>query len=146
MGWLRAGAPCVPLEPHSHRAPHRHDAIRGDDRTRAEYPQCGVFGCDAFVHQDRTQRDTTFSPKAEPGIYLGHDSRQNCAVVRMLHTGKTVRVKDVLFREGSFTARASRAQWTRRREVKNLDLADVNEESSREMMTKHHRCSPPEHE
>jgi Chromo (CHRromatin Organisation MOdifier) domain/Zinc knuckle len=62
----------------------------------------GVFGCDAFVHQDRSQRDTTFSPKAEPGIYLGHDFEQNCAVVHMLHTGKAQRVKDVLFREGSF--------------------------------------------
>ena len=48
----------------------------------------GVFGCDAWVHQDRLQRDTTFSPKALPGIYLGHDSERNCAVVRMVHTGK----------------------------------------------------------
>jgi len=62
----------------------------------------GVFGCDAFVHMDRTQRDATFSPKAEPGIYLGHDSVQNCPAVYMLRTGKTLKVKDVLFREGSF--------------------------------------------
>lgn len=62
----------------------------------------GVFGCDAFVHQDRSQRDTTFSPKAEPGVYLGHESARNCSVVRMLKTGKTVYVKDVIFREGSF--------------------------------------------
>ena len=62
----------------------------------------GVFGCDAFVHMDRTQRDTTFSPKAEPGIYLGHDSVQNCPTVYMLRTGKTLKVKDVLFREESF--------------------------------------------
>jgi hypothetical protein len=62
----------------------------------------GVFGCDAFVHQDRSQRDTTFSPKAEPGVYLGHDSGRNCSVVRMLSTGKMAYVKDVIFREGSF--------------------------------------------
>jgi hypothetical protein len=62
----------------------------------------GVFGCDAFVHQDRSQRDTTFSPKAEPGVYLGHDSGRNCSVVRMLSTGKIAYVKDVIFREGSF--------------------------------------------
>ena len=62
----------------------------------------GVFGCDALVHQDRTQRDTTFSAKAEPGIYLGHDFKQNCAVVHMLRTGKAQFVKDVIFREGSF--------------------------------------------
>jgi transposase InsO family protein len=62
----------------------------------------GVFGCDAFVHQDRSQRDTTFSPKAEPGVYLGHDAARNCSVVRMLNSGKTAYVKDVIFREGSF--------------------------------------------
>jgi len=62
----------------------------------------GVFGCDAFVHQDRTQRDTTFSAKAAPGIYLGHDFDQNCAVVKMLSTGKVLLAKDVIFREGSF--------------------------------------------
>jgi hypothetical protein len=62
----------------------------------------GVFGCDAFVHMDRSQRDTTFSPKAEPGIYLGHNSVQNCPTVYMLRSGKTLKVKDVLFRESSF--------------------------------------------
>jgi transposase InsO family protein len=62
----------------------------------------GEFGCDAYVHQDNTQRDTTFSSKAMPGVYLGHDARQNCAVVRMLATGKTIRSKDVDLREGSF--------------------------------------------
>jgi len=62
----------------------------------------GVFGCDAFVHQDRSQRDTTFSAKAEPGVYLGHCIEQNCAIVHMLGTGKTLKVKDVTFKEGSF--------------------------------------------
>jgi len=62
----------------------------------------GVFGCDAFVHQDRTQRDTTCSPKAKPGIYLGHDYEQNCPIVFMLDTRKALKVKDVHFREGSF--------------------------------------------
>ena len=36
----------------------------------------GVFGCDAYVHQRRTQRDTTFGPKAEPAIYLGHEATE----------------------------------------------------------------------
>jgi hypothetical protein len=63
----------------------------------------GVFGCDAFVHQDRSQRDTTCSPKAKPGIYLGHDFSQNCPIVFMLGTRKVLKVKDVHFREGSFT-------------------------------------------
>jgi hypothetical protein len=88
-----------------------------------------VFGCDAFVHQDRTQRDTTFSPKAEPAIYLGHDSRQNCPVVRMLHSGKTMRVKDVLFREGSF--RHMRAELKGSAEqVESLDLSTTELEAS----------------
>jgi len=57
----------------------------------------GVFGCDVFVHQLRKHRESTFSPKALPGVYLGHDPQQNCPVVYMLHNGKKVR-----FREGSF--------------------------------------------
>ena len=62
----------------------------------------GTFGCDAFVHQEKSQRDTTFSAKAQPGVYLGHDPVRNCSVVRMLATGKIQYVKDVIFREGSF--------------------------------------------
>ena len=62
----------------------------------------GVFGCDVWVHQDRTQRDLTFDAKAEPGIYLGHDDSQSCAIVHMLRSGKVVRTRDVEFREGSF--------------------------------------------
>jgi hypothetical protein len=69
----------------------------------------GMFGCDAFVHQDKSQRDTTHSAKGEPAVYLGHSGRQNAPIVRMLHTGKTIVVKDVIFREGSFQhARALR--------------------------------------
>lgn len=62
----------------------------------------GEFGCDVFVHQDRSQRGTTFDQKAEPGIYLGHTGKQNCPIVRLLRSGKTVLSKDVHFREGSF--------------------------------------------
>lgn len=62
----------------------------------------GEFGCDVFVHQHRSQRDTTFGPKSLPGIYLGHSGRQNCPIVRMLHSSKLVLSKDVHFREGQF--------------------------------------------
>jgi hypothetical protein len=62
----------------------------------------GVFGCDVFVHQRRNQRESTFSSKALPGVYLGHDSQQNCPVVYMLDSGKKIRTKDVDFREGAF--------------------------------------------
>jgi hypothetical protein len=87
----------------------------------------GEFGCDAFVHQDRTQRDTTCSPKAKPGIYLGHDSRQNCPVIFMLDTGKKVFVKDVHFREGSFKhLQADIAnQWG---QVPSLDFVSIIDE------------------
>jgi hypothetical protein len=103
MGWSRAVAHHVYLWNRTHigaltgKTPF--EAMSGREPSIINV---GVFGCDAFVHQDRTQRDTTFSPKAEPGIYLGHDFEQNCAVVHMLRTGKAQRVKDVLFREGSF--------------------------------------------
>lgn len=77
-----------------------YEAITG---RQADIAHVGEFGCDAFVAQHRSQRDTTFSTKAEPGIYLGHDSRLNCARVRLARSGKIVLSKDVRFREGSFT-------------------------------------------
>ena len=84
----------------------------------------GVLGCDAFVHMDRSQRDTTFSPKAEPGIYLGHDSAQNCPTVYMLRSGKTLKVKDVLFRENSFKHLRA-MQDARPDSVPALDLSEL---------------------
>jgi hypothetical protein len=70
---------------------------------KADTSHTGEFGCDAFIVQHRSQRDTTFSAKAEHGIYLGHDGRSNCARIRLLSTGKLVVAKDVRLREGSFT-------------------------------------------
>jgi hypothetical protein len=104
----------------------------------------GVFGCDAFVHQDRTQRDTTFSPKAQPGVYLGHDWVQNCPIVYMLHTRKTLRVKDVLFREESFKhLKASFGKHAN--EVSDLDLAELDT-SSDEAKVGPHASITSEHE
>lgn len=60
------------------------------------------FGCDVYVHQHRSTRDETFSRKAEPAVYLGHDGRQNCPQALLLRSGKIVLSKDVHFREGSF--------------------------------------------
>ena len=75
-------------------------------------PNCmhlGIFGCDVFVHRSKSQRDGTFSPKMEPGIYLGHNAVYNCPTVLMLKDGKTLFTRDVEFREGSFEhARALR--------------------------------------
>jgi hypothetical protein len=87
----------------------------------------GVFGCDAFVHQDKSQRDTTFSAKAEPAIYLGHDPRQNAPRVRMLHTGKIITAKDVMFRESSFT-HAAAVRTGRTEDVKPLEDNDADDE------------------
>ena len=75
---------------------------------KADTSRTGEFGCDAFVVQHRSERDTTFDPKAQPGIYLGHDGRSNCARVRMLASGKVVIAKDVILREGQFTHLATR--------------------------------------
>ena len=63
----------------------------------------GEFGCDVYVHQHRSTRDTTFGPKAEPAIYLGHSGRLNCPIVRMVGSGKVIMSKDVHFREGHFS-------------------------------------------
>jgi hypothetical protein len=60
------------------------------------------FGCDAYVHQHRSTRDETFSRKALPAVYLGHDARTNSPMALILRSGKIVSSRDVHFREGSF--------------------------------------------
>ena len=62
----------------------------------------GVFGCDAWVHQRKSQRDLTFDAKAQPAVYLGHNDEQHGALVLLLHTGKVTRTRDVELREKSF--------------------------------------------
>ena len=62
-----------------------------------------VFGCDAWVHQSRGHRGQTFDAKAQAAIYLGHTDAEHGAIVRILSTGKTLRVRDVELRETSFT-------------------------------------------
>lgn len=130
IGWMRAAAHHVYLWNRTHvNANTGVTPYEAATKREPSILNVGVFGCDAFVHQDRSQRSVTFSPKAEPGIYLGHDAQQNCAVVRMLHTGKTIRAKDVIFREGSFTH--MRAECDRRAdEVETLDLAELEMEPS----------------
>ena len=87
----------------------------------------GVFGCDAFVHQDKSQRDTTYSAKAEPAIYLGHNPRQNAPLVRMLHSGKTVTARDVVFREESF-AHASALRSGRTADIRSINHDDTDDD------------------
>ena len=87
----------------------------------------GEFGCDAYVHQHRDTRHTTLSRKAEPGIYLGHDGRQNCPRVLLLRSGKTVLSKDVTFREGSFLHSRAYAEGRGDQvEVTNVDVSDTD--------------------
>ena len=62
----------------------------------------GVFGCDAWVHQNKSQRDLTFDAKAQPAIYLGHDDGSHGAIVCLLRSGKVIRTRDVELRETSF--------------------------------------------
>ena len=85
----------------------------------------GEFGCDAYVHQDRTRRDTTFSRKAEPAIYLGHSGSQNCPIVRMLRTGKVLMARDVQFREGAFTHLQALREG-REDSISPIDVADIS--------------------
>lgn len=104
VGWRRAACHHVQLWNRTHIG--RRTGVTPYEAMTGRTPSIkhfGVFGCDVMVHQDRTQRDTTFSPKAEPAIYLGHSHRYNAPVVRMLHTGQTMCAKDVHFREGTFT-------------------------------------------
>jgi hypothetical protein len=57
----------------------------------------GVFGCDAYFHVPKKQREETFSSRAEPGIYLGHSSTRGCAVVWSLSAKKLIYSRDVRY-------------------------------------------------
>lgn len=55
-----------------------------------------VFGCDVFVWMNKIKRDHgTFASRGEPGVYLGHDSKQQCAIVWLLKTQKEIRTRSV---------------------------------------------------
>lgn len=126
MGWARAVLHHVYVWNRTHVGRHTgrtpHEEMTGREPSILNV---GVFGCDAYVHQDRSQRDTTFSRKAEPAIYLGHSGRENCPVVHMLRTGRVMSAKDVVFREGSFQhVRALRNG--READVEAVDLEEVS--------------------
>ena len=61
----------------------------------------GAFGCDAFRHIPKQQR-SSWEPKVQPGVYLGHDWKQNCALVYDLASGRVLVSRDVAYREGKF--------------------------------------------
>jgi hypothetical protein len=131
LGWQRAAEHHAYLWNRTHVG--RNTGKTPFEMMRGQQPNIlhvGVFGCDVFVHQTRKQRETTFSPKALPGVYLGHDSQQNCPVVYMLDSGKKIRTKDVDFREGSFehirAVRHGRADEVPAMDVSNepLDAGD----------------------
>ena len=75
---------------------------------KASVMYAGVFGCDAWVSVERSQREGTFAPKAEPAIYLGHtDADGPGATVLMVRTGKIERTRNVELREGEFSHMAA---------------------------------------
>lgn len=130
IGWMRAATHHVYLWNRTHLC--KATGLTPYETATGRKPSLlnvGVFGCDAFVHQDRDQRDDTFSPKAEPGVYLGHDWAQNCPVVRMVHSGKIVRAKDVVFRDGSFEHIRAEKEG-RAEKIKSLSLDDVTGDTS----------------
>lgn len=62
-----------------------------------------IFGCDVYVWIHKDNREAgTYAPRGEPGIYLGHDSKLNCAIVWLIKSGKEVRNRSVDYREHSF--------------------------------------------
>lgn len=65
-----------------------------------------VFGCDAYFHIPKEQRDT-FEAKMVPGIYVGHDETRGCPVVYDLRSGKFIVTRDVKFLDRRFTHAAA---------------------------------------
>lgn len=63
-------------------------------------PSCehwGIFGCDVKYHIPKGRRPTTFSPTMLSGIYLGHDTWRNCALVYSMSTRKVIYTRDVKY-------------------------------------------------
>ncbi|RYF12745.1 MAG: hypothetical protein EOO40_00480, partial [Deltaproteobacteria bacterium] len=65
----------------------------------------GVFGCDVYFHVPKHRRGT-FEAKMLPGIYLGHNNVQNCAIVYDLRTGEEVLTRDVRYLDSFANAAA----------------------------------------
>jgi transposase InsO family protein len=63
----------------------------------------GVFGCDVMVNVPKEQRGASLAPKTEAGIYLGHDATQNCPVVLLMSTRKSIETRDVTYQLDAFT-------------------------------------------
>jgi hypothetical protein len=76
-----------------------YEAMRG---RKPSMKHLSVWGCDAFCHVPKEQRDV-LTPKAQACIYLGHNDTQNAANVWLLSTGKVIVSRDVTFRSDSFT-------------------------------------------
>ena len=68
----------------------------------------GVWGCDVHYHVPKEQR-RAFDAKMEHGVYLGHDVRQNCAIVYILSSRKTIRTRDINFHCNDFEHMAAAA-------------------------------------
>jgi Reverse transcriptase (RNA-dependent DNA polymerase)/Chromo (CHRromatin Organisation MOdifier) domain len=75
-----------------------YEAMRGQ---KPSMKHLSVWGCDAFCHVPKEQRDA-LAPKAQACIYLGHNDTQNAATVLLLSTGKVIVSRDVTFRSDSF--------------------------------------------
>jgi hypothetical protein len=56
----------------------------------------GIFGCDVYYHVPKNRRGA-FDAKMLPGIYLGHNSVQDCAVVYDLRSGRELLTRDVKY-------------------------------------------------
>ena len=61
-----------------------------------------VFGCNAYIHIQKEDRDNKLAPKATPGIFLGYDSEKIGYRVYSLTQKKVVVSRDVQFSESSF--------------------------------------------
>jgi hypothetical protein len=63
----------------------------------------GVWGCNAFVHVRKELRAGAMAAKAEPAIYLGHDTAHNAPLVLLLSSGKYTVSRNIKFVNTKFT-------------------------------------------
>jgi hypothetical protein len=62
-----------------------------------------VFGCNAFIHIPKVDRDSKVSDKAKPGIFLGYDAIKLGYKIYSILDKKIIVSRDVTFNEQSFS-------------------------------------------
>jgi len=89
-----------------------------------------VFGCNAYVHVQKTDRDNKFSAKAKSAVFLGYSSEKLGYRLLDLESKKIITSRDVIFDENKFDLALKFAENLGKNEVVNLENIHVMADKS----------------